>query len=72
MFDFVRLCYIQVFHTFLVSFSEQRRPIVPLLTAMRRTPKVSEEQRALREAWDTLTEKVGYIRTGLYCCFGSF
>lgn len=48
----------QVFHTFLVSFNEQRRPIMPLLTAMRRTPKVSEEQRALREAWDALTEKV--------------
>lgn len=48
----------QVFHTFVVSFSEQRRPIIPLLTAMRRSPKLSEEQRALREAWDTLTEKV--------------
>lgn len=49
----------QVIHTFLVSFSEQRRPIMPLLTAMRRTQKLSEEQRALREAWDALTEKVG-------------
>uniref|UniRef100_A0A3Q3KF90 Calponin-homology (CH) domain-containing protein n=1 Tax=Mastacembelus armatus TaxID=205130 RepID=A0A3Q3KF90_9TELE len=48
----------QVFQTFLVSFNEQRRPIMPLLTAMRRTSKVSEEQRALREAWDTLTEKL--------------
>lgn len=49
----------QVIHTFLVSFNEQRRPIMPLLTAMRRTQKLSEEQRALREAWDALTEKVG-------------
>lgn len=48
----------QVFQTFLVSFNEQRRPIMPLLTAMRRTPQLSEEQRALREAWDSLTEKV--------------
>lgn len=48
----------QVFQTFLVSFNEQRRPIMPLLTAMKRTPKMSEEQRALREAWDTLSEKV--------------
>ncbi|XP_077945343.1 nesprin-2-like isoform X2 [Gasterosteus aculeatus] len=47
-----------VFQTFLVSFNEQRRPIMPLLTAMRRTPQLSEEQRALREAWDSLTEKL--------------
>lgn len=32
---------------------------MPLLTAMRRSSKVSEEQRSLREAWDGLTEKVG-------------
>lgn len=48
----------QVIQMFLVSFNEQRRPIMPLLTAMRRTSKLSEEQRALRESWDTLTEKV--------------
>ncbi|XP_061890524.1 nesprin-2a [Entelurus aequoreus] len=48
----------QVFQTFLVSFNEQRRPIMPLLTAMRRSSKLSEEQRALREAWDALTEKL--------------
>ncbi|KAM7376415.1 hypothetical protein PAMP_006150 [Pampus punctatissimus] len=47
-----------VIQTFLVSFNEQRRPIMPLLTAMKRTAKLSEEQRALREAWDTLTEKL--------------
>ncbi|KAF7647688.1 hypothetical protein LDENG_00168300, partial [Lucifuga dentata] len=47
-----------VFQTFLVSFNEQRRPIMPLLTAMRRTSKLSEAQRALREAWDALTEKL--------------
>ncbi|XP_031729025.1 nesprin-2-like, partial [Anarrhichthys ocellatus] len=47
-----------VFQSFLVSFNEQRRPIMPLLTAMRRTSKLSEEQRALREAWDSLTEKL--------------
>ncbi|KAA8578682.1 hypothetical protein FQN60_017502, partial [Etheostoma spectabile] len=46
-----------VFQTFLVSFNEQRRPIMPLLTAMRRTSKLSEEQQSLREAWDTLTDK---------------
>nr|XP_033499149.1 nesprin-2 [Epinephelus lanceolatus] len=47
-----------VIQTFLVSFNEQRRPIMPLLTAMRRTPKLSDEQRALRDAWDNLTEKL--------------
>eukprot|EP00064_Thunnus_orientalis_P017569 superscaffoldBa00003775_g17653 len=54
-----------VFQTFLVSFNEQRRPIMPLLTAMRRTSKLSEEQRALREAWDTLTEKLREYRIEL-------
>nr|XP_020467227.1 nesprin-2-like [Monopterus albus] len=47
-----------VFQTFLVSFNEQRSPIIPLLTAMRRSPNLSEEQRALREAWDALIGKL--------------
>ncbi|XP_043997936.1 nesprin-2-like isoform X3 [Gambusia affinis] len=47
-----------VFQTFLVSFNEQRRPIMPLLTAMRRTPNISQDQRSLREAWDCLSEKL--------------
>lgn len=51
----------QVFHTFVESFGEQRRPIIPLLTAMRRSTKPSEEQRALREAWDALTHRVGLL-----------
>ncbi|XP_028293927.1 nesprin-2 [Gouania willdenowi] len=54
-----------VFQTFLVSFNEQRRPIVPLLTSMRRSPKLSEEQRALREAWDSLIEKLREYRMAL-------
>ncbi|XP_068456286.1 nesprin-2 [Clinocottus analis] len=54
-----------VFQTFLVSFNEQRRPIMPLLTAMRRTPKPSEEQRALREAWDALAEKLHEYKVDL-------
>ncbi|CAG5866901.1 unnamed protein product [Menidia menidia] len=54
-----------VFQTFLVSFNEQRRPIMPLLTAMRRTSKLSEEQRALREAWDSLSEKLREYKTEL-------
>ncbi|XP_068608266.1 nesprin-2-like [Brachionichthys hirsutus] len=54
-----------VFHTFLVSFNEQRRPIMPLLTVMRRNPKLSEEQRALRQAWDVLAEKLREYKTAL-------
>lgn len=50
--------FFQVFHTFIVSFNEQRRPVMPLLTAMKRTPQLSAEQKALRQAWDTLAEKV--------------
>lgn len=34
---------------------------MPLLTTMRRTPKLSDEQRALREAWEALTEKVSLL-----------
>ncbi|KAJ3613146.1 hypothetical protein NHX12_019398, partial [Muraenolepis orangiensis] len=37
---------------------EQRRPVMPLLTAMKRSETLSEEQRALREAWDALAEKL--------------
>lgn len=35
---------------------------MPLLTMMRRTPKLSDEQRALREAWEALTEKVSLLK----------
>lgn len=58
------LCVSQVFQTFVASFNEQRRPIMPLLIAMRRSSAPSDEQRGLREAWDALTEKVGY-----YLCY---
>ncbi|TNM95723.1 hypothetical protein fugu_016806 [Takifugu bimaculatus] len=54
-----------VFHTFVVSFSEQRRSIIPLLTATRRSPNPSREQRALREAWDALAEKLRDYRIQL-------
>ncbi|KAM9477484.1 nesprin-2-like [Clarias gariepinus] len=54
-----------VFQTFVVSFNEQRRPVMPLLTAMKRTGKLSEEQRALRHAWDSLAEKLREYKTEL-------
>ncbi|KAK7884438.1 hypothetical protein WMY93_027561 [Mugilogobius chulae] len=38
---------------------------MPLLTAMRRTPKLSDEQRALRQAWDAVTEKLREYRMEL-------
>lgn len=57
------LCVFQVFQTFVVSFNEQRRPVMPLLTAMKRTPQLSEEQRNLRGAWDALAEKVCSLLT---------
>ncbi|XP_077395395.1 uncharacterized protein syne2b isoform X3 [Festucalex cinctus] len=47
-----------VLQTFVVSFNEQRRPIMPLLSAVRRSSTPSEEQRGLRETWDALTEKL--------------
>uniref|UniRef100_A0A9J8ACA9 Calponin-homology (CH) domain-containing protein n=1 Tax=Cyprinus carpio carpio TaxID=630221 RepID=A0A9J8ACA9_CYPCA len=55
----------QVFHTFIVSFNEQRRPVMPLLTAMKRTPHLSAEQKALRRAWDALAEKLREYKTEL-------
>ncbi|TSV02080.1 Nesprin-2 [Bagarius yarrelli] len=54
-----------VFQTFVVSFNEQRRPVMPLLTAMKRTVKLSEEQRDLRHAWDSLAEKLREYKTEL-------
>ncbi|XP_046877069.1 nesprin-2-like isoform X4 [Hypomesus transpacificus] len=48
----------QAFQGFVSSFSEQRRPVVPLLGAMRRCPEPSQEQRALRAAWDRLEDKL--------------
>ncbi|XP_071226495.1 nesprin-2a isoform X1 [Salvelinus alpinus] len=55
----------QAFQAFAVSFSEQRRPVMPLLGAMRRCPEPSEEQRALRAAWDCLEEKLRQCKAEL-------
>ncbi len=40
------------------TYHDQRRPVIPLLSAMRRCAKPSEEQMALRKAWDTMEERV--------------
>ncbi|XP_014000581.2 nesprin-2a isoform X3 [Salmo salar] len=55
----------QAFQAFTVSFTEQRRPVMPLLGAMRRCPEPSEEQRALRAAWDCLEEKLRQCKAEL-------
>lgn len=51
-------CVHQVFQNLTDSFTEQRRPVMTLLAAIRRRPELSQEQRALRTAWDRLEEEV--------------
>lgn len=40
------------------SFYDQRRPVIPMLSAMKRSTKLSEEQVALRQAWDNMEDRV--------------
>lgn len=51
----------QVFQDLANSFAEQRRPVMTLLAAIKRRPELSQEQRALRTAWDRLEEEVRRI-----------
>lgn len=51
----------QVFQNLAGSFTEQRRPVMTLLAAIRRRPELSQEQCALRTAWDRLEEEVRII-----------
>ncbi|XP_074540850.1 nesprin-2a [Halichoeres trimaculatus] len=48
----------QVFQRLSDSFTEQRKPVMTLLAAIRRCPELSQEQRALRTAWDSLDEEL--------------
>nr|XP_046228198.1 nesprin-2 isoform X4 [Scatophagus argus] len=48
----------QVFRNLNDSFTEQRRPVMTLLSAIRRRPELSQEQCALRTAWDRLEEEL--------------
>ncbi|XP_044023969.1 nesprin-2 isoform X2 [Siniperca chuatsi] len=48
----------QVFQNLADSFTEQRRPVMTLLAAIRRCPELSQEQCALRTAWDHLEEEL--------------
>ncbi|KAF4099427.1 hypothetical protein G5714_019553 [Onychostoma macrolepis] len=55
----------QAFQNFVRTYYDQRRPAIPLLSAMRRCAKPSEEQMALRKAWDTMEERLQEYRTEL-------
>lgn len=48
----------KAFQNFVGTYYDQRRPVIPVLSAMRRCTKPSEEQIELRKAWDTMEEKV--------------
>lgn len=51
----------KAFQNFVDTYYEQRRPVIPMLSAMRRSTKPSEEQMELRKAWDTLEERVNSV-----------
>lgn len=53
----------QVLEHFTDSFTEQRRPVMTLLAAVKRRPELSREQSALRTAWDHLEEEVRHPHT---------
>ncbi|XP_049338084.1 nesprin-2 isoform X3 [Astyanax mexicanus] len=55
----------QAFQTFVESFYEQRRPVMSMLSAMKRSAKISEEQLALRKAWDLMEERLQQYRSEL-------
>ncbi|KAK2864041.1 hypothetical protein Q7C36_003195 [Tachysurus vachellii] len=55
----------QAFQTFVGSFYEQRRPVIPMLSAMKRSTKLSEEQVALRQAWDNMEDRLHRYKTEL-------
>ncbi|XP_050993997.1 nesprin-2 isoform X3 [Labeo rohita] len=55
----------QAFQNFVGTYYDQRRPVIPVLSAMRRCAKPSEEQMALRKAWDTMEERLQEYRTEL-------
>ncbi|XP_067338852.1 nesprin-2 isoform X4 [Channa argus] len=55
----------QVFQGLASSFSERKRPVMTHLATMRRCPELSQEQHALRTAWDHLEEKLQRCKTDL-------
>ncbi|XP_030628013.1 nesprin-2a [Chanos chanos] len=55
----------QAFQTFVAWYCEQRRPVLPMLSAMKHSAKLSEEQCTLRKAWDKMEEKLKQCRVDL-------
>ncbi|XP_033991567.1 nesprin-2 isoform X3 [Trematomus bernacchii] len=55
----------QVFQNLFGSFTEQRRPVMTLLAAVRRRPELSQEQCALRTAWDRLEAELQICKADL-------
>ncbi|KAM4521617.1 nesprin-2a isoform 3-T4 [Odontesthes bonariensis] len=55
----------QVFQGLAGSFTEQRRPVMTLLAAIRRCPELSQEQRSVRTAWDQLEEELRRYKADL-------
>ncbi|XP_042247180.1 nesprin-2-like [Thunnus maccoyii] len=55
----------QVFQSLASSFTEQRRPVMTLFSAIRRCPELSQEQHALRTAWDRLEEELQRCKADL-------
>ncbi|XP_031437264.2 nesprin-2a [Clupea harengus] len=58
----------QAFQAFVSTFYEQRRPVIPVLSAIKRSPRASREQIALRLAWSTLEQKLHQYNTELDVC----
>ncbi|KAF1376843.1 hypothetical protein PFLUV_G00215650 [Perca fluviatilis] len=54
-----------VFQNCAGSFTEQRRPVMTLLASIRRCPELSQEQRALRTAWDCLETELQRCKADL-------
>ncbi|KAM3603169.1 uncharacterized protein V6R79_017666 [Siganus canaliculatus] len=55
----------QVFQNLADSCTEQRKPVMTLMAAIRRRPELSQEQRALRTAWERLDEELQRRRADL-------
>ncbi|XP_054871829.1 nesprin-2 isoform X5 [Amphiprion ocellaris] len=55
----------QVFQSLAGSFTEQRRPVMTLFSAIRRCPGLNQHQHILKTAWDRLEEELQRCKTDL-------
>ncbi|XP_070706002.1 nesprin-2a [Pempheris klunzingeri] len=58
----------QVIQNLADSFTEERRPVMTLLAAIKRCPELSQEQCALRTTWDRLEEELQRCKADLDSC----